>query len=97
MYIGWTKHLQTVKEKEEFEKDVYGSKRILNHLMLLLNEEENTLDRTEMDVKAFDNPNWAYKQAYKNGYRKAISILKTMIDLDHQDRSAKAEHQKEKK
>ena len=84
MYIGWTKHLQTDKEKEEFTKDVHGSKRILDHLMLLLIEEENTLDRTEMDVKAFDNPNWAYKQAYKNGYRKAISILKTMIDLDHQ-------------
>ena len=89
MYIGWTKHLVDPKSKEEFEKDVYGSKRILDHLMLLLLEEENTLDRTEMDVKAFDNPNWAYKQAYKNGYRKAISILKTMIDLDHQKEKSK--------
>lgn len=84
MYIGWTKHLKDEEEKKRFENEIQGSRRVLDRLWLLLDEEEHTLDRSELDIKNFDQPNWEYKQAYKNGYRASIRTLKKLIDLDQQ-------------
>jgi hypothetical protein len=84
MWTKWTDHLNDPVEKENFQNSIRGAKRVLDRIKAICDEEENTLDRTEMDAKSFDNPNWAYKQAFKNGYRKGLQVTKTLVDLDHQ-------------
>jgi hypothetical protein len=42
-------------------------------------KELKALDDTELDAKAYDNPAWAYKQAYKNGYRKAMRVVEDLL------------------
>jgi hypothetical protein len=85
MYTKWTEHLKDdPNAKLRFEAAVQGSKQVLDRLMVLIDEEIKALDQSEMDAKAYDNPSWAYKQAYKNGCRKAFTVLKTYVDLDKQ-------------
>jgi hypothetical protein len=85
MYDLWTRHLSSEKEKEDFRKIVQGSKPVLKRVKELLDQEEKALDQTELDPKAFDTPNWAYKQAFKNGFRKGLNITQKLVDLDQQE------------
>jgi hypothetical protein len=84
MLLRWTQHLKDPEERTAFESSILGSKRVLNRLMEILQEDETALDRSEIDIKTFEHPNWAYKQAYKNGQRNCIANLKKLIDLDQQ-------------
>ncbi len=84
MLIDWTKHLSTDKEKEEFEKTVYGAKRVLDRLKALIEERELAMDLHERSLKQFEVPNWDYKQAYTLGYRAASETYKKIVDLDKQ-------------
>jgi len=82
--IDWTKHLDTDEQKERFRKQVHSSKPVLDRLGELLIERETILDRSETDPRSFENPNWAYVQAYKNGYRAALGAVYKVINLDQQ-------------
>jgi len=84
MYIDWTKHLDTDKEKEAFRKQISSAKPVLDRLIDLLAERELILDRTETNPESFNNPNWAYLQAYKNGYRAALGAMYKLVNLDQQ-------------
>lgn len=89
MFIGWTQHIKDKEEKERFKQSVLASKHILEHLKTLIEKEEDAIDQTERDPKAYDNPAWPYKQAYKNGMRHGLSIIKQFIDLDKQQKENK--------
>lgn len=84
MYSVWTKHLKEQSDKDDFILSVTGSKRVLDRVKEILSEEENNLDRSELDQRTFDLPNWDYRQAYKNGFRAALRFCDKLIDLDHQ-------------
>jgi hypothetical protein len=40
---------------------------------------EKTIDRGEVD---YTNPNWAYRQAHFNGYRKALTDIKELFNFN---------------
>lgn len=84
MYTEWTKHLHTAEEKTQFERTVMGSKEVLERLTALLDEKMRGQEEAELSPTTFDNPNWAYRQAYRNGYKKCLVALKQLIDLDNQ-------------
>lgn len=84
MYTRWTQHLTTDEEKESFKKEIYSAKRVLERLRDILNEDEEMLDRSEMDQRTYDMPNWDYRQAHKNGNRQAMRALRLLVDLDQQ-------------
>lgn len=85
MYTKWTEHLSDHEDKQRFQKRIQAAKPILVRLMEILDVEEKTLDRSELNVDQFDKPNWDYKQAFKNGYRAALAVQKKLIDLDQQE------------
>ena len=87
MYTEWTQHLSTDKEKEEFEREIHGSKRVLQRLKAIIEQRETNLDKLEMSAKDFETPNWAYKQAFRNGHRSALEIVKKYISIDQQEKS----------
>lgn len=84
MLTVWTKNLRTQQEKDNFNNTLLGSRPVLERLYELLNEKEVDLDRSERSLKAYDNPNWAYQQAHKNGCASMLSSIKELINLDHQ-------------
>jgi hypothetical protein len=79
MISAWTKHLSDPKDKEQFKNSILGSKSVLNRLKALLDEQEAELIKNEND---YDNPNWAYRQADVNGYRRCLRSITTLITLD---------------
>jgi hypothetical protein len=89
MITAWTKHLEDQDAKADFEREIWGSKRILDRLSEILDEGEKSLNRSEIDVRAFDNPNWAYLQAFKNGQRAVFKSIKALITLDQQSNLAR--------
>ncbi len=83
MYTGWTAHLKE-EEKDAFQNRVWRSKDVLDRVNQLIESEIKAIDDTERDPKAYDNPSWPYKQAFKNGMRSGLSIIKQLVDLDKQ-------------
>jgi len=71
-------------EKERFEHHVKSSKPALDRVKVLIEEQLEDTDHTETSVKQFEDPNWAYLQAYKNGFKSALKILYKFVDLDSQ-------------
>lgn len=84
MYSVWTKHLANEKDKDDFKRTLQGSRTVLNRLKAIMDEDENSLTKNEISPKVFEDPNWAYKQAYANGYRSCLRLMKTLVDIDNQ-------------
>ena len=84
LYRDWTSHLETEEDKKAFTSEVYRSHRVLGRLKSMLDIREDTVDKSELTVKDFDVPNWAEKQAFRNGVRSGLNIAMNYIDLDKQ-------------
>lgn len=84
MYLEWTSHLQDEEEKTKFQQQVRAAKPVLERLRDILDKQEMTLDRTEVNIDTYTIPNWDYRQAHKNGNRESIAYLKRLVDLDQQ-------------
>lgn len=84
MYVEWTKHLATEEEKINLRNQILSAKPVLKRLKDILTEKEWALDRSEMSIDAYNTPNWAERQAHKNGNREALGFLKKLVDLDQQ-------------
>lgn len=83
MYTDWTKKLKD-EDKQRYEESVKRVRWVLDDLKLIFQDRLATLDRQEAGEKQFDNPNWAYKQAFQNGQRSAIESSIKLIDMDTQ-------------
>ena len=86
MITAWTKHIRDDPEgKEQFERRVRSAKWILDHQASLLREMDQTFERAELSPRAYDQPNWEYRQAHSYGYRQALQSVLKLITLDHEE------------
>jgi hypothetical protein len=86
LYNAWTQNLQTEEEKERFKSALIGAEPILKRLNELLEIKERDIDRVERSQKAYENPNWAYLQAHRNGYLTAIQAIKNLVTPDQENK-----------
>jgi len=84
MLTVWTKNLKTEEERENFTNQLLGARPVLQRLNDLLEEKEAELERSERSQKAYENPNWAYLQAHRNGCAGMLQSIKELINLDQQ-------------
>jgi hypothetical protein len=84
MLTLWTKHIKDQEAKENFERQIINSIPVLERIQDILKEDLDTLDKVEFSTKAYDNPNWAYRQAHVNGYKTAYKNLDKLLNLDLQ-------------
>ena len=84
MLTIWTKNLKTEEEAKNFQNMLLGARPVLERLTELLVEKEEALGRSERTLKAYENPNWAYQQAHKNGCASMLDSVKQLINLDQQ-------------
>lgn len=82
MISAWTKHLKTDEEKDRFKNSVLGSKIVLGRLQELIKEVEDDLEKVELNTKIYDYPNWDYRQADGNGFRRALKTINKLITID---------------
>jgi len=79
MYLGWTKHLKSPKEQEEFSKYIRGSKALFERLKQIVEEEKQTIEITSLD---FDNPNWAIREAFNKGQHQSLNKILKIINIE---------------
>jgi hypothetical protein len=84
MYSRWTQHLNSEEDINAFKQHILSARPVLERLLQIVNEDEASLDRSEMDQRVYDSPNWAEKQAHKNGNRQYINAIRLLVDLDQQ-------------
>lgn len=81
MHIDWTKNLKTDEDRKRFETFLRNSKSILERLETIIDEKEQSLINRENSYSDFEDPNWAYKQAFRNGVRAAYASVKNYTKL----------------
>lgn len=89
MISAWTKHLKTDEEKERFKNTVLGSKLVLDRQKDLLKEMQEDVDNTEMNTKIYDIPNWDYRQADMNGFKRCLKLVNKLITLDQEENNGR--------
>lgn len=76
----WFSHLKSTVEQEEFKKSVLGSKIVLDKLHdIVYNKIKSQEKSTTAD---YDSPSWAYRQADKVGYTRALEEIITILTMD---------------
>lgn len=85
MLTAWTQHIKDPEEKVRYASSLLNSRWILERQGDILDGIEKGLNRQEISPKAYDNPNWEYRQAHANGYRQCLYDLKKLNNLDHKD------------
>lgn len=76
----WSKHLRGT-DKENFEASIKNSIVALSRLNDLVKEQETLLYREETKKEDFTDPNWAYKQAYRNGQKTSFRYIKELLSF----------------
>jgi hypothetical protein len=79
--VQWTKHLKDSKSKEDFELLLRNSTTVLSRLLDIIKEEEETLQRGQYSYEDFKDPNWHYKQAFRNGESKRLKQTRELLSF----------------
>lgn len=78
--LVWTRHIRDKEKKEIFEKTILASTTMRERLLEILKEEEEQLDAAAASIKDFENPSWAYKQAFILGDKSRIKKLRDLLE-----------------
>lgn len=74
----WTKHLKG-QDKEQFESVLRNSKQALSRLVDILDEKMEVQSNSETRVEDFSDPNWPYKQAFRNGQKSSLREIRELL------------------
>lgn len=85
MYSIWTSNIKDEKDKESFRNKVTYSKTVLQRLDQIIEEQERELTDSSISPNSFNNPNWALKQAYIQGYIARGKSLRKLMNLDNEE------------
>ena len=85
--LDWTKHLKSKKDKDDFELTLRNSTYTMGRLAELLEERLRAMDKEETKLDDFESPGWAYKQAFRNGRRKALTEVLDLLDFTRSKQS----------
>lgn len=82
----WTQNLPPDK-REAFENHLRNNTVLIDQLLNILRSKGASMTSKEATLDDFKDPNWAYKQAYRNGYKTAIkSVINLFNFLDPKDK-----------
>lgn len=78
MKAAWFKGCKTKEEKDKVRQIIMSNRDGLERLQEIL---EPMLKETIPTVD-YDSPSWAYKQADRNGYNRALTTVLELINLN---------------
>ena len=71
------------RKKEEAESIDYvlrNNSTLINALLDIVNQYEQEEVNAEMNLSEYDSPSWGYKQADRNGARRAYKRIKSLFN-----------------
>jgi len=78
MKAAWFRNCKTKQDKEAVAQKVMAQRESLDRLKEIL--EPMLKDTTP--AADYDSPSWAYKQADRNGFNRAVTTVLDLINLD---------------
>lgn len=78
MKAAWFKECKSKKQKESVAQVLQSNRESLDRLKEIL--EPMLKDTTP--AADYDSPSWAYKQADRNGFNRAVTTVLDLINLD---------------
>lgn len=81
MNIEWTAHLRTPEEREKFKQQIFSNSDVLARLDKIIEEKINSAEREMYREDAYDNADWAHKQADFLGRIRALRQLRTFTNI----------------
>jgi len=78
MKAAWFKDCKSKKQKEAVAQTLQSNRESLDRLKEIL--EPMLKDTTP--AADYDSPSWAYKQADRNGFNRAVTTVLDLINLD---------------
>lgn len=56
------------------------SRELIDKLEILIKKDIDSINKVKITVKAYDNPNWVFRQADTNGYLRAMNNILKFVD-----------------
>jgi hypothetical protein len=78
MKASWFKECKTKEDKEQVRKLLYSNKEGFDRLKDIL----EPMLKEALPTADYDSPSWAYKQADRIGYNRALTTVLELINLD---------------
>jgi hypothetical protein len=79
--LHWLRYCTTQEERDTIYKSLLGSRYILGILQRIVKDEKQALYRAEESIEDFKDPDWALKQAFRNGERKGLRIVEDLLNF----------------
>lgn len=79
MKVAWSKGLDKDAIKE-LRGDFISSQKVRKRLTTLCEKKISTADTKARDKDGYDCPNWAYKQADIQGYKRALHEVISLLE-----------------
>jgi hypothetical protein len=67
-------------EQEGFKREIKSAKNVLDKLEQIVNSKIKEI----VIANDYDSPSWAYKQADRNGYNRALTEIINILHLDQE-------------
>ena len=80
MKTSWTKGITDKGLADEIKGNFISALLTRKRLIELLEEKSNSYDRKAMNADGYDCPNWAYKMADIQGYKRALSEVVSLLE-----------------
>jgi len=77
--VQWLKDKADVKE--DLERTLRNSTYVLGKLKQILKDELLSIDKAEVTITDFDEPNWASKQAFRNGRKSGLTYTLSLLEF----------------
>lgn len=81
MKTAWTQGLND-EDSAQLIKQVKSSTGVLDRLIEIMDRDERALSTQESKSSVYDLPNWEYRQADANGYRRCLREYKQLLTID---------------
>lgn len=81
----WTSHLDSEDARESFRHRIRASIDVLERQTEILDERLNAIDKIQTGVEIYKQPGWDALQAYYNGCKATIKLIKELNNLDQKD------------
>lgn len=77
--IYWFQNCKTDEDKAKMQQTLMGSSYILSVLKSIVEDQKRYIEASEHTEKDFDQPNWAEKQAFRNGKRSGLNFITQLL------------------
>lgn len=78
--LAWVSDIKDPKKKKEFEDYLRNASLITDKLLKILDDQERSLESIENNIEQFDSPSWSSRQAWINGRKAQIRVIRSLFN-----------------